>query len=352
MKSLVLFVSLFAATGFAADNSSKMTIDTGKSTVENPAGFVPFVGAGVGYMGQNNTLQTGGTPSSIKILGSYYFAAPIVADLGVGMMNQQFNQTENAKAAVSGENYELAGRYKFENRWQAGAIVNAFGGNSDRYGSSDSQLTTFAGVQALKEFTITKELLLRAGARVMTDLNIRDEQVNVGMIDLELGWITNKTSAPEQVTEKQTETPAETRSVAQTEDKNTVTYPLDAEKFHFATGRADIEKNEAKNLQSLSAVLAKNAGLFEKVEVVGHADQTGPDAFNQKLSDNRAHTVAANLLKSGLGKARVKTIAKGESEPLIDSLQPEALRQNRRVEIKFIGVKDQAALERALSSIK
>ena len=352
-KTLILSLSflLAASPGLAIDtNTTSTAITAPGSSADNPSGFVPYVSTGLGYMGPNDTLQTEGTPSNIKLLGSYYFAAPVVADIGVGLMNQKFTQYENTKENISGEVYELAARYQFANRWQAGAIVNSFAGNSDRFASSDSNLTTFVGVQAAKEFTIAKELVLRAGARLMTDVGINNETVNFGMIDLALGWAPTKAS----VSTQQPEAPvAAVVPVMLPAPTPTAIYEIKSQKLGgYRSGQAAYAKEHAAYMTTLSKIVAQNADLFEKVEVVGHADKIGNHETNRILSNKRAENVASSLVKSGLAKSKIETLAKAETEPLIDSLKPEALKQNRRVELKFYGVKDQAALEKILSQLK
>lgn len=355
MKSLLLSISmvLVASAALALDtNTTSATLAAPAANADNPSGFVPFISTGVGYMGPNDTLQTEGTPSNIKILGSYYFAAPVVADLGIGLMNQKFIQSEGTKENISGEVYELAARYKFANRWQAGAIINSFAGNSDRFGSSDSQLTTFAGVQVAKEFTVAHDLVLRAGARLMTDVGINSEIVNFGMIDLAIGWAPTKTSISTQQPEVAAPAAAVIPAVVETPAPAAI-YEIKSQKLGgFKSGKAAYAKDHAAYMTALSKVLAQNSNLFEKVEVVGHADKIGKHEANRILSNQRAESVAAALIKSGLTKSKIETLAKAETEPLIDSLKPEALKQNRRVELKFYGVKDQAALAKVLSQLK
>lgn len=354
MKLLVLTLSLLASTAMintaaAADEASATMAATAiqGSNADSPSGFLPFVGLGVGYTGANDTLQTEGTPSQIKLLGSYYFAAPVVADFGIGLMNHNFTQYEGTKSSISGEVYEAAARYKFANRWQAGAVVNAFAGAADRFGSSETNAATFVGLQAVKEFTIAKEFVLRAGARLMTDIGIQNEMVNVGMIDVALGWAPTKMSTSAPVAEAVA--PAAVVPVAAA----VTTFEVKNQKLGgFKIGKTEMAKSNTAYLNALSKTLAENANLFAKVEVVGHADKTGQYATNQTISGMRAEKVAAALMKSGMAKEKIETLAKADTEPLIDSLQPAAMKQNRRVELKFYGVKDQAALEKILSAIK
>lgn len=49
--------------------------------------------------------------------------------------------------------------------------------------------------------------------------------------------------------------------------------------------------------------------------ITGYADRIGTAAYNQDLSERRAHAVKAYLVKQGIAAERMRTIGKGESEP-------------------------------------
>lgn len=67
-----------------------------------------------------------------------------------------------------------------------------------------------------------------------------------------------------------------------------------------------------------------------RLRIEGHADATGSYDYNQGLSERRAEAVAAYLGQIGIQSKRLKSVGKGESEPLSDR-DPYAP-ENRRVE--------------------
>lgn len=69
-----------------------------------------------------------------------------------------------------------------------------------------------------------------------------------------------------------------------------------------------------------------------KFSVEGHTDSDGDDAFNQKLSEQRAETVVSTLIQMGIDSSRLTTKGWGESKPLSDNSTPEGKANNRRVE--------------------
>lgn len=67
--------------------------------------------------------------------------------------------------------------------------------------------------------------------------------------------------------------------------------------------------------------------------VIGHTDATGPAAYNQELSEQRAHAMGAILAEAGIDPNRVYYQGVGSSRPVADNSMSEGRAKNRRVEI-------------------
>lgn len=74
------------------------------------------------------------------------------------------------------------------------------------------------------------------------------------------------------------------------------------------------------------------------IDVYGHTDSTGSDAYNQTLSENRARTVAGYLQSRGVPAARIRSQGFGETMPIADNATEAGRTKNRRVEIKIVPV--------------
>jgi peptidoglycan-associated lipoprotein len=87
-------------------------------------------------------------------------------------------------------------------------------------------------------------------------------------------------------------------------------------------------------------VLAKWPQL--KIEVGGHCDSRGSDAYNLGLSDRRVMSVRKYLLQHfpKLEAAQLSAKGYGESQPLVPNTSPENMAQNRRVEFKVLNKED------------
>jgi outer membrane protein OmpA-like peptidoglycan-associated protein len=73
-----------------------------------------------------------------------------------------------------------------------------------------------------------------------------------------------------------------------------------------------------------------------KVEIGGHTDWIGTDAYNQNLSERRAKTVRDYLAAKGIDPKRLTIKGYGESDPIADNTTPEGRALNRRIEFKII----------------
>lgn len=93
-------------------------------------------------------------------------------------------------------------------------------------------------------------------------------------------------------------------------------------------GKADLDAFAAR-LSSLATV--------QSVEIVGHTDSTGSDAYNQDLSMRRANAVKNYLLDKGMDPSIITTSGMGESQPVASNATAEGRAQNRRVEVSFSG---------------
>lgn len=104
----------------------------------------------------------------------------------------------------------------------------------------------------------------------------------------------------------------------------------------FAVGSANIEPNFRATLDKVASTL----GQYEKtyVDVMGHTDSTGSDAYNQSLSERRASSVAGYLTSRGVQSARLATKGYGESQPKASNIDEAGRAANRRVEIRLVPV--------------
>lgn len=70
------------------------------------------------------------------------------------------------------------------------------------------------------------------------------------------------------------------------------------------------------------------------ITVIGHTSSEGSEAYNEKLSQNRAQSVVAALVERGIGTSRILAQGRGEKQPIADNATGAGRSLNRRVEIE------------------
>jgi len=104
--------------------------------------------------------------------------------------------------------------------------------------------------------------------------------------------------------------------------------------IRFKTGSATILRGSYKVLDEAAKVLNDYPDL--RVEIQGHTDDVGKDEKNMKLSQDRAESVKAYLVKKGVDEGRLEAKGYGETQPIADNATKEGKAENRRVEFKLI----------------
>lgn len=115
---------------------------------------------------------------------------------------------------------------------------------------------------------------------------------------------------------------------------------------HFAFDKWELTASSKATLDSLTDSL----DVADRLELHGHCDAVGANAYNDQLSVKRVQAVNKYLLSIGWNKEDIKVVqAHGENIPLNKNLSPEERSLNRRVEIKIIhapGNKDKSLTEK------
>lgn len=110
---------------------------------------------------------------------------------------------------------------------------------------------------------------------------------------------------------------------------------------------SDVLRTEAR---SNLATLAKSLDKYPDTDVliVGHTDNKGTDEYNASLATRRAASAQSYLASEGVASGRLRSLGRGESEPIATNDTDAGRQANRRVEIAIYA--NQALKTQALKS--
>ncbi|MCQ2137358.1 MAG: OmpA family protein [Bacteroidales bacterium] len=98
----------------------------------------------------------------------------------------------------------------------------------------------------------------------------------------------------------------------------------------FDTGKATLKPESMTDIRMVADYMKKNPSA--RFEVQGHCDNTGSAATNDKLSQQRAEAIVAELVKLGVDEWNLRAVGKGSHEPVADNSTEAGRAKNRRVE--------------------
>lgn len=103
----------------------------------------------------------------------------------------------------------------------------------------------------------------------------------------------------------------------------------------FAFDSHELLASSKSELNRMVEVMKDNNQI--EVVIIGHTDSTGPEEYNQVLSEKRAQSVVNYLTENGISKERLEYLGKGETEPAYPNDTKENRAKNRRVNFKVEG---------------
>ena len=106
---------------------------------------------------------------------------------------------------------------------------------------------------------------------------------------------------------------------------------------HFASNSASLTYEGRNALNRLANDLLNDQVVIHNISIVGHTDSVGSTQSNQRLSEQRANSVANYLASRGLNRGLMTVLGRGESQPIASNVNASGRAQNRRVNIVVKG---------------
>jgi len=106
--------------------------------------------------------------------------------------------------------------------------------------------------------------------------------------------------------------------------------------IYFNFDKTTLKTESYPELNRLTALMRQNPGIT--IEIGGHTDNKGTDAYNLNLSDGRAEAVMNYLLEQEITPERLTSKGYGESQPVSTNATDLGRSENRRVEFTILSV--------------
>lgn len=122
--------------------------------------------------------------------------------------------------------------------------------------------------------------------------------------------------------------------------RRTVSLTLGAD-ASFDTGKADLKPEGRAKLDDVAAKLKQPGVQIDSMTITGHTDSVGNPKSNQTLSERRAEAVKTYLVSQGVDGSKIKTVGRGQTQPVSDNKTTQGRAKNRRVELEVTGARAQ-----------
>lgn len=181
--------------------------------------------------------------------------------------------------------------------------------------------TTFANIGAGAKYYFAEKFFVRAGVDGLYGLDNHQGEWMAGMgLGLNFGGGVKPVA--------QVQEPEPVAVYEEPVQPETVRVELEV---LFDFDKANVKQGSYGDIENLATFMKQYPQVSTTVE--GHTDSTGPDAYNQKLSERRANAVRQVLVDQyGVESERVNAVGYGEAQPIADNASKDGRALNRRVE--------------------
>lgn len=132
-------------------------------------------------------------------------------------------------------------------------------------------------------------------------------------------------------------TPIDTNQIAVKNDRDEDVTIIPLNNIFFDLNKATLRVESQTEMNHVVTFLREYPKLM--IEISGHTDSVGTDAFNKALSQQRADAVREYILKKGIAPSRVRARGYGSSRPLSPNDTEENRQRNRRTDFRILNTK-------------
>lgn len=238
----------------------------------------------------------------------------------------------------------LQGLYLLTPQHQLGGHLQVLYGTDTSFApwSVDESMNVLLGLNYQYAQNLTNEISWFAGGTLQTDVSFVNR--NFFNISLALGLLIHIPQSPSHQIQYQT--------IIEYQKETTFVYSFNAKFIHFDFQSSSPTSKSKKLIQALGVFLKENLDIWESIQIEGHTDLQGNADYNQKLSEDRADAIKKLLVQEGVPEKRIRTKGWGLARPIVEGTRAEDHAKNRRVEMRFQGIKDSQKMNEKIDEIK
>ncbi|KUG24771.1 outer membrane protein [hydrocarbon metagenome] len=109
---------------------------------------------------------------------------------------------------------------------------------------------------------------------------------------------------------------------------------IELKNVFFAFNKWDLLPESYPELNKVVEFLKENPTV--EIELAGHTDNIGADAYNMELSDKRANSVRTYIVAQGISESRLRAKGYGKTKPIAPNEYDWGREKNRRVEFTIL----------------
>ncbi len=251
----------------------------------------------------------------------------------------------NSTTTVIASNASLgvSPRYRLNPYWELGPTLDfVMGSNTAFSHNAESSGAHIFGGAKLAYVKLNVLPQFRFGAKVSTDLTIKNRQVLFPVLFAELGFpitkgkLTPREEPPPPAPVAEVAPEARQAPVpAPPPTPTTAPFVFNSQVVRFESAKSNLDPKGQRFFRNLGVYLAGHPKEWDSLRVTGHTDSIGGADSNVPLSQARANEVATVLKRQGVPADRITAEGVGATQPVVTGSDGASLAKNRRVELQF-----------------
>ena len=239
---------------------------------------------------------------------------------------QALDRAESAHADDAGSFEERSLAYVAQRKAQYASVYGAY--ERDRREQTEAEQAYRAKQDTLRRSAVQQATeAQKTLAATWDNLSNARREIQKGKAELDA-----EKQAREKAEQSAAAAMASLSKIAQVkEEQRGVVITLDGQVL-FVTGKAELLQIARDRLNQVAKSL-KELDDDKLVSVEGFTDSRGADDMNLKLSQDRANAVKDYLVSQGVKPEKLRSVGRGEGNPVASNDTPEGRANNRRVEI-------------------